>query len=64
MMKVQSQLCRLTCACISISQEYAKYLWVDEQFGALINYLEEKGIYDETLVILQADHGVEAKGTQ
>ena len=45
-----------------IKCEYAKNYWVDEQFGALIAYLETKGVYDETLVILQSDHGMEAKG--
>lgn len=43
--------------------KFAKYLWVDESFGALIEYLEERGIYDDTLIVLQSDHGQEAKGT-
>merc|ERR1719385_706710 len=46
-----------------VKKEYAMHFWVDEQFGALVNYLKEKGIYDETLIILQSDHGVPAKGT-
>ena len=45
-----------------VQKEYAKNYWVDDQFGALITYLKEKGIYDDTLVILQSDHGVPAKG--
>merc|ERR1719295_1929779 len=41
---------------------YAQFLWVDEQFGALIQFLRNKGIYDETMVVLQNDHGMDAKG--
>ena len=40
----------------------AQALWTDEQFGALINYLKEKDIYDETMVVLINDHGMGAKG--
>ena len=47
-----------------IKTEYAEIYWVDEQFGAVISYLEEKGIYDETLIVLQSDHGQIAKGTK
>ena len=46
----------------SVKKNYAKYYWVDEQFGALIDYLENKGVYDETMVVLQSDHGQIAKG--
>jgi len=46
-----------------VKKEYAKNYWVDEQFGALIDHLKMKGIYDETLIILQSDHGMPAKGT-
>merc|ERR1719356_1161912 len=42
--------------------ECAKYLWIDEQFGAIIEYLRSKSIYRDTMVILQNDHGQEAKG--
>jgi len=48
---------------LETQKEYAMHYWVDEQFGALINYLKHKGIYDETLIILQSDHGMPAKGT-
>lgn len=51
------------CSISTVMLEYARYYWLDEQFGALIDYLENKGIYDETLVILQSDHGTAAKGT-
>merc|ERR1719242_1437783 len=35
---------------------------MDHQFGALMDMLKEHGLYDETLVILQSDHGQIAKG--
>ena len=30
---------------------YAKYYWIGEEFGALVSYLKEKRINDETMVI-------------
>ena len=47
---------------ISLKKHYAKYLWIDYQFGALIDYLRSKWIYRNTMVILQNDHGQVAKG--
>ena len=41
---------------------YVNYLWMDHQFGALIDMLKYNKVYDETLVILQNDHGQIAKG--
>jgi len=41
---------------------YISYLWMDHQFGALMNAVEGLGVYDDTLVILQNDHGQIAKG--
>jgi len=46
-----------------LKTKYARYYWLDQQFGALIEFLRNKGIYDETMVILQSDHGMGAKGT-
>ena len=45
-----------------IKKNFAKYLWIDYQFGAIIDYLMDKSVYRNTLVILQNDHGQEAKG--
>ena len=42
--------------------KFAKYLWVDESFGAVVDYLKSRGIYDDTLIVVQSDHGQEAKG--
>jgi len=41
---------------------FATTFWCDMQFGALIDALKMKGVYDDTLVILQNDHGQIAKG--
>ena len=40
----------------------AEFLWIDEMFGALIEYLKVKGVYDDTFIVFQSDHGQEAKG--
>ena len=32
-------------------------------FGALMTYLKDTGIYDDTFVVFQNDHGQQAKGT-
>jgi len=45
------------------TKNYVKYWWVDDQFGALVNFLKKKGIYDNTMVVFINDHGMEAKGT-
>ena len=42
--------------------EWATYHWVDASFGALVDFLSAEGLYDNTLVVLQNDHGQEAKG--
>lgn len=36
---------------------YACISHIDNQIGRLINYLKEKGIYDNTVIIFSADHG-------
>merc|ERR1719242_439421 len=41
---------------------FAKYLWMDYSFGAILDYLQEQRILRDTVVILQNDHGQEAKG--
>lgn len=38
-------------------QYYAAISGLDEQFGRIITYLKETGLYEDTLVILSADHG-------
>ena len=38
-------------------QYFAAISGLDEQFGRLISYLKETGLYEDTLVILSADHG-------
>jgi arylsulfatase A-like enzyme len=35
----------------------AQLAWVDEQIGALVGELRARGTYDESLIILLADHG-------
>jgi len=42
--------------------KYASYLWLDAMFGALIAFLKDKGLYDDTMLILQSDHGEYGKG--
>jgi len=48
---------------VQITKNYVKYWWVDDQFGALVNLLKHKGIYDNTMVFFINDHGMVAKGT-
>lgn len=36
---------------------YAAVSGLDDQFGRLIQALKEQGIYDDTLIVLSADHG-------
>ena len=40
----------------------AANIWIDDTFGALINYLKNKTIYDDTFIVLMNDHGMGAKG--
>ncbi|MHC5068529.1 MAG: sulfatase family protein, partial [Planctomycetota bacterium] len=37
--------------------------WFDDSIGALLAKLEERGIDDNTIIILMSDHGMGAKGT-
>ena len=46
----------------SQTTEWATYHWGDATFGALIDFLEAEGLYEDTFVVLQNDHGQEAKG--
>ena len=41
---------------------FAANYWVDDEFGALINYLKEEDMYDNTFIVLMSDHGMGAKG--
>ena len=38
-------------------QYFSAVSGLDEQFGRIISYLKENGLYDDTLIILSADHG-------
>lgn len=38
-------------------QYYAAIEGLDEQFGRIISYLKEKGLYEDTVIVLSADHG-------
>lgn len=38
-------------------QYYACVSGLDEQFGRLVKYLKENNLYDDTLILLTADHG-------
>jgi len=42
--------------------KFAAYWWMDQQFGALVDALKFAGVYDDTLVVVQQDHGQIAKG--
>merc|ERR1712228_791008 len=36
-------------------------VWVDDAFGALIDYLKLNNIYDNTFIVVMNDHGMGAK---
>jgi arylsulfatase A-like enzyme len=36
-------------------------IWVDDAVGALLQFLESKGVLDNTIFLFQQDHGIEAK---
>lgn len=42
---------------LTTKQYYAAITGLDEQFGRLINYLKENGLFDDTIIVLSADHG-------
>lgn len=42
---------------LATRQYYAAVSGIDEQFGRLIKYLKETGLYDNTVVVLSSDHG-------
>ena len=42
---------------LTTKQYYAAISGLDTQFGRLIDYLKENNLYEDTLVILSADHG-------
>jgi arylsulfatase A-like enzyme len=41
----------------------ADMLWLDDNIGALVDKLKEKGIYDNTIIVYVSDHGVESGKT-
>lgn len=45
------------------SNEVLGAIWVDDSVGALLLYLESKGILDSTMIVFQMDHGKEGKGS-
>ena len=47
---------------IHFDTNYTAIYWADMQFGALMDALQRYGVYDDTYVIFQSDHGQEAKG--
>ena len=44
-----------------LDQDVYLVMWVDQMFGALVDYLKLTGAYDNTYIVLSGDHGVEAK---
>lgn len=36
---------------------YGLVCWVDDQVGRILDYLKEKGLYDDTVIVFNADHG-------
>ncbi len=38
-------------------QYYAAVSGLDDQFGRLLSYLKETGLYEDTVIVLSADHG-------
>eukprot|EP01084_Bolivina_argentea_P006338 12004_1 len=43
-------------------EQVAGVLWVDDMFGAMIEFLKTENIYDDTFIVLMNDHGQGAKG--
>eukprot|EP01084_Bolivina_argentea_P059822 109280_1 len=41
----------------------AGMVWLDDTVGALIKYLKDNNIYDNTFITIMNDHGMRAKGT-
>ncbi len=42
---------------LTTRQYYAAVSGLDDQFGRLVHYLKEAGLYDDTVIVLSADHG-------
>jgi len=57
----QSIVDRLEAAGLPASHRTVGMLWIDDAFGVLINRLKELGIYENTIIVYSADHGVEGK---
>jgi arylsulfatase A-like enzyme len=49
---------------LPVNQETVSMLWYDDQVGAIIRKLEEKGVRENTIIVICGDHGPEpAKST-
>lgn len=60
----QSVLDRATASGISMDRDkLAGAVWVDDAIGSLIATLEAMEILDNTLILFQLDHGMDAKGS-
>ncbi len=46
-----------------IDESEAYTLWLDDAVGALMNYLEESGQADNTIIFYMSDHGIDQKST-
>lgn len=45
---------------LDMAQFATSVKWADDCFGVVINALKEKGIYDDTVIMLTTDHGLSA----
>lgn len=45
------------------SNENLGVVWLDDSIGALIHALVDQGIFEDTIIIFQMDHGIEGKQT-
>ena len=60
----QSVLDRATASGISMNRDkLAGAVWVDDAIGSLVATLEAMEILDNTLILFQLDHGMDAKGS-
>ena len=44
-------------------EEAAGIIWLDSAIGAVIDFVEDSGLLDETFIVITNDHGMGAKGT-
>jgi len=57
----QSIVDRLEAEGLPASHRTVGMLWIDDAFGVLIQKLKDLGLYDNTIIVYSADHGVEGK---